>query len=312
MAIGALSIPLIDVLAKLLGPGGAEVGARFGAPLPPLEIGWARFFFQSLIILPMALAIVGMGALRPRHLLLVAARGALIGIATILFFTSIVYLGLAEAIAIFFVEPLILTLLSALVLGEQIGWRRISAVIVGFAGALIVIRPNFLEVGWPAVLPLATAACFATYLILTKILADKEHPLTLHLWAGLTGTALLSVMLVAAAAAGIEAAAPVAPSAIQWAMLAALGLVATLGHFLVVMAFRRAPASQLAPLQYLEIVSAGLLGWIVFGEVMDAASLLGVAIIVASGLFVLRRERVRNIEPAIARPAVVDPGDPKL
>ncbi len=306
MATGALIIPCIDLIAKLLGPGGGALGASMGAPLPPLEIGWARFLFQTLIIAPLALYFVGPKVLRPQNLVLVVTRGALIGLATVFFFTSLIFLGIAEAIAIFFVEPLILTLLSALVLGETIGWRRILAVIVGFGGALLVIRPNFVEVGWPAALPLVTATCFALYLLLTKILSDREHPLTLHLWAGLSGMAVLAALLGAGAALGIESVAPVAPTSAQWAALAALGGVATLGHFLVVMAFRRAPASQLAPLQYLEIVAAGLLGWLVLGEVMDTTSMLGVGVVIASGLFVLKRERQRSITPSIARPPTLD------
>lgn len=310
MAIATLIIPTIDLFAKLLGPGGGAPGATLGAPLPPLEIGWARFLFQTLITAPLALVIVGRGVLWPRHLALVVLRGALIGVATVLFFTSLVFLGIAEAIAVFFVEPLILTVLSALVLGETIGWRRITAVLIGFIGAVLVIRPNFAQVGWPAALPLATAACFAVYLLLTKILSEREHPLTLHLWAGLSGMAVLSALLAAGAAIGWDAVAPRAPTLAQWGVLAALGLVATVGHFLVVMAFRRAPASQLAPLQYLEIVSAGLLGWLVFGEVMDTMSLIGVAIIIGSGLVVIRRERRRAIVPTLARPPTVEPERP--
>lgn len=305
MALGALSIPCIDAIAKLLGPGGGALGAALGAPLPPLEIAFGRFLVQTLLILPLALHAVGLGSLRPRNLGLAIARGAAITLATVLFFTGLVFFDLAEAISVFFVEPLLLTLLSALVLKERIGWRRILASIIGFIGALIVIQPKFLVFGWAALLPLGAAGCFATYLMLTKILADREHSLTLHLWAGISGSVLLGAVLIGASALELESVAPILPTASQIVGLLVLGFVATLGHFIVVMAFRRAPASQLAPLQYLEIVAAGMLGWLVFGEVMNPTAFLGVAIIILSGLFVLRRERIRSIEPSVARPPVL-------
>ena len=296
MITAMLYLPLIDLFAKALGPGGAALAERYdlGPPLPPLEIAWARLVIQAAIVAPLLLALVGWSGLWPKRPGFAAMRGVLIALATALFFTGLQFLKLAECIAIFFVEPLILTVLSALILREPIGWRRILAVLVGLAGALLIVQPRFIEVGWPALLPLGAALCFAFYLLLTKILAATENALTLHLWAGGAGGLLLTLALAVGALLEAPSLAPVAPSANQWLMLLCLGVIATSGHFLVVLAFRRAPASLLAPFQYLEIVSATLLGFFFFAEFPDPISWLGVAIIVGSGVFVAWRERRRE------------------
>lgn len=290
MALAMLFIPGIDAVAKYVG----------GQGVPPLQIAWSRFLFQILFVAPIVLALVGVAGLWPKRMGLVALRGVLMGLATFFFFTALQYMPMADAISIFFVEPLILTILSAVFLGERIGWRRVSAVLIGFAGALLIVRPSFVDVGWPALLPIATAFTFAIYLLLTKRLVD-EHPLTLHLWAGVGGFASLGVLMAAGAAAGAPAFAPIWPSAAQWSLLALLGVIATGGHFLIVLAFRRAPASLLAPLQYLEIVSATLLGFLIFGDFPTALTWLGVALIVGSGLFVIWRGRAAKT--AVDQPA---------
>ena len=297
MIIAMLIIPTLDLLAKLLTTGGGDSGWMIGEPMPALQISWARFAVQAAVVLPIALLALGWRGLLPRSPGLAALRGVLIAGATTFFFASLRFLDMTEAIAIFFVEPLILTVLSAVFLRERIGWRRISAVLVGLCGAMLIIRPNFLEIGWPALLPLGAATCFAFYLLLTKTMTRREHALTLHLWAGLAGAAAATVVLAAGSAAGLTEATPIEPNALQWTLLGALGLVAAGGHFLVVMAFRRAPASLLAPFQYLEVVAATLFGWAAFNEWPDPITWLGVAIIIGSGGFVLWRERIRAQAP---------------
>lgn len=297
LMVGAmLYLPLIDVFAKLLGSGGGEIAARLdlGPPVPALEIAWARLVIQAALVTPILLLVAGRRGLRPNRPALSALRGVLIAMATGLFFTGLQFLSIAECISIFFVEPLFLTVLSSVVLGEPIGWRRVSAVLVGLAGALLIIQPRFVEIGWPALLPLGAALCFAFYLLLTKILAANENALTLHLWAGGAGGLLMTLALIAGAASGQAELTPIWPTERQLYLMLALGLVATSGHFLVVLAFRHAPASLLAPFQYIEIVSATLLGYFVFSEFPGPLSWLGVAIIVGSGVFVIFRERARG------------------
>ncbi|MEM1420369.1 MAG: DMT family transporter [Pseudomonadota bacterium] len=282
MICAMLFIPGIDAIAKLLAD-----------RVPAAQISWSRFFFQTLYIAPIILLTIGPAAMRAKNPPVVILRGVLIAAATLFFFTSLRYLPLAEAIAIFFVEPLLLTVLSAIFLRERIGWRRILAVIVGLGGAQLIIQPSFAEVGWPALLPLGAAATFAVYLLLTKTLAASERPLTLHLWAGIAGTAALGIAMGVGVVTGVESFTPVWPSAGDWLFLALLGAIATAAHFLVVIAFGLAPASLLAPFQYLEIVSATLLGYLIFNDFPGPQTWAGIAIIIGAGGFVLWRERVR-------------------
>ncbi len=280
MATAMLCIPAVDAIAKTL-----------GAHIPPGQVSASRFLFQSLLLLPLVMLADGIPRLPWRQVHLHAARGALIALATAFFFTGLNYLPLADAIAIFFVEPLILTLLSALFLGETIGWRRLTAVAVGFIGALIVIRPGFGWAGWPALMPLLAAGCFAVYLVLTRTMAQTTDAVQMQFWAGVFGCLTMGVVLLLGGMAGITALTAVQPDLLEWGMLFALGLIATMVHMLVVHAFRRAPAGILAPFQYLEIISATILGYLVFDDFPDLITWVGVAIIVGAGSYVFHRER---------------------
>lgn len=278
MAAGVSVIPGIDAIAKHL-----------SSTLVPGQIAGTRFLFQLILLLPIIL-FTGQRLLS-QHLLLNAIRGALIATATLLFFWGLKYLPLADAIAIFFVEPLVLTLISAVFLGEKVGWRRLSAIVVGFIGALLVIRPSFQTIGLPALLPLVAACCFAIYLALTRKVAQAEDVLTMQLWAGIFGGLTLLIALIVGEVATISVIDPTWPSAYEWVMLALLGVIGTVGHLLIVGAFSRASPSILAPFQYLEILGATLLGVLIFGEFPGLMTWLGISIIVASGLYVFHRER---------------------
>ncbi len=286
MLLAMLILPGIDAIAKWL-----------SSSISSGQVAWSRFFFQTLLMLPLFLRTRGpiLTPALPLH----ALRGALIALATLLFFSALKYLPLADAISIFFVEPLILTLLGALFLGESVGWRRLTAVAVGFAGSLVVIRPSFSALGLPALLPLGTALSFAVYLILTRKLAQREHPERMQFYAGVFGGIVMSVALAAGALADISVLSFVWPDRWQWMLLAGLGVIATSGHLLVVHAFRRAPAGLLAPFQYAEIIGATILGLIFFGDFPDATTWVGVAIIVSSGMYVFHREATlaRRLNP---------------
>lgn len=284
MAAGVIVIPGIDAIAKHL-----------SATLMPGQIAASRFLFQLIFLLPIIL--VTGRRLASSHLSLNAVRGALIAAATLFFFWGLKYLPLADAIAIFFVEPLILTLIAAVFLGEQVGWRRLSAIILGFVGALLVIRPSFQAEGLPALLPLAAAGCFAVYLALTRKVAQADDVLTMQLWAGLFGGLTLLIALIIGEIGAVSVLDPTWPSLYEWLMLALLGAIATSGHLLIVGAFRRASPSILAPFQYLEILGATLLGVVIFGEFPEPLTWLGIAIIVASGLYVFHRERRLSQDP---------------
>ena len=275
-----LLAPLQDSFAKLIGDAVA-VG----------QIAATRFVFQAALLLPLALAFGWLHRPALAEAGLHLARGALLLVATAFFFTAIRFMPIADAIAIFFVEPFILTLLGGLLLGEPIGPRRYVACAIGFAGALLIIQPSFEEVGAIALLPLVTALCFAFYMILTRRMATRMHPITLQVYTGTAALVLALPILVLADGSGIGPLDPSWPTGLDIWFLVGLGVIATLSHVCISFALSLAPASLLAPLQYLEIVAATALGYWIFSDLPNALSFTGIALIVASGLYVFFRER---------------------
>ena len=285
MITGVLIIPGIDAIAKWLS---ADISAG--------QITWARFVFQSFFLLPFALLFtshwrrisIGWNAL----------RGFLLALTTMVFVFAIKFLPIADAIAIFFVEPLILIFLSAIFLKESIGWRRIVAVIIGLLGALIVIRPSFATVGWVALLPLVAALSFSFYLLITRYVAQGEEPISMQFFAGVLGAIVMSIALAIGEWGDWEVLRVSWPGAIEWGLLVALGMIGTVGHLLIVYAFQRAPATVLAPFQYLEIIGATVLGFFIFGDFPDGLTWFGIGIIIGAGVYVFRREPIRHLIPA--------------
>lgn len=249
---------------------------------PPLQI----LFLRNVIALPFAIAITvrmsGVSALRSSrpapHLL----RGFLWVVATIMFFTSFAHLDLAEATALIFVAPLFITAISALFLKEQVGWRRWLAVIAGFVGVLVVIRPGSAAFQLVSLLPVATAFIYALLMLGARLVDPDESAWTMLLY--MTGaSALLSAFVV-----------PFVWTPVQvedlW-FFAAIALFGTAGMALMTQAFRVAPAVIVAPFDYTGMIWATALGWLFWNEIPDSAAFLGAAIIIASGIFILWRER---------------------
>ena len=281
MVIAVLILPAIDAIAKLL-----------SATVPAGQVAWARFIFQVAIMAPFVAA--GYRKAPVTNLGIQALRGILIATTTVFIFAAVKLMPIADAIAIFFVEPLIVTLLSAVFLGERIGWRRILAAIVGFAGAMIVVRPSYDLFGLTAVLPLGAALCFAIYIVLTRRLAQIQDPVVMQFNSGLSGLVFMSAALLIGHALEIPVFTPVWPTPWEWSLLAASGVIATAGHFMITLAIRHVEAGVLAPFQYLEIVGATGYGLWLFGDFPDSVTWTGIAIIVGSGLYIFHRERVRG------------------
>jgi len=284
MAGGVMLLPVMDAIAKYLAT--AE-------SMAPGQVSFYRFFFQFLATLPPLIVSGGLAAFRAKRLWLNLLRGTLLAMASLFFFTAVKYMPLADAVAIFFVEPFILTALSALVLGERVGWRRWTAIAVGFLGAVLVINPSFDRFGLVALLPLVTATLFSFYMLMNRALGRIDSPLVMQYVAGFGGSVFLALtLLLGGTVGGVGDLDPSLPhSAVAWTLVLVLGGLAAYGHLLVVKAFQHAPASLLAPFQYLEIVSAVLLGYVIFSDFPDASKFLGIAIIVGSGLFIVWRER---------------------
>ncbi len=277
MICAMLVLPGIDAIAKWL-----------SASVSSGQVTWSRFFFQIFLMSPLLLR--SRGPWFTPTLWLHAARGAMIAFATLLFFSGLAYLPLADAISIFFIEPLLVTLLSALFFGEVIHWRRISAICLGFIGAIIIIRPTFAETGVAALYPVGAACCFSTYILLTRKLVRHEDPIRLQFFAGIFGCLVMSLALGYGTAQDIKILSVVWPTLDQWLLLGLLGVIATSCHLLVTYAYRLASIGILAPFQYIEIIGASILGLLIFGEFPDAITWLGIAIIVGSGLYVFHRE----------------------
>ncbi|MEQ8898458.1 MAG: DMT family transporter [Roseovarius sp.] len=282
----AVIAPAMDTCAKLIGDAVA-VG----------QVAATRFVAQSVLLFPLALIFGWLHRPKRGEVALHLVRAALLLVATAFFFTALRFMPIADAISIFFVEPFILTLLGGLLLGEPIGPRRYIACAIGFAGALLIIQPSFEVVGFVALLPLVTALCFAFYMILTRRMATRMHPITLQVYTGFAALALAVPLLWAFDGSGVAALDPVWPEMREVWLLLALGVFATLAHVCISFALSFAPASLLAPVQYLEIVSATILGFYVFGDLPDALAFAGIALIVASGLFVFFRERKLERRP---------------
>ena len=251
-------------------------------PVP--AIVWARFAANLAILLAFLAARGELRRLRTARPGIQLARGLLLAGATLLYFTSLSVLPLAEAAAIAFVMPLFVAALAVPLLGERLDGARLAAILVGLLGALLIVRPGSGVFTLYALLPMAMASCNALYQILTRKVAGLEHPLTSLAWGAIVGAVLMSVV------APFVWQAPQQPS--HWALFGIIGLLASVGHYLLIRAFDYASATLLAPFSYSGLIWAMLLGLAVFGDFPDAWSLGGMAVIVASGLFLAGRHRL--------------------
>lgn len=288
MAGCMLVLPFMDAIAKYM----ANVEG-----MSPGQVNFYRFFFQVVCIVPFLIAVSGWGALSAKRPGLNLLRGVLHGAASLMFFTAVKYMPLADVFAIYFVEPFILTALSAIFLGEKVGWRRWLAIVVGFGGAMIVIQPSYAVFGLTSLLPVACAFLYALYMFLNRAVGEADSPVTMQTMAGLGGTLFMGVVLLAGNAADqADFALSLPSSCLALALLVILGTISGYAHLIVVRAFRMAPLSVLAPFQYFEIIAATILGYALFGDFPTVSKWVGIVIIVGSGLFILWREQRRAAE----------------
>lgn len=274
MCAGVALFPLMNAEVKLL-------AARY----PVIEITWARFAGHLVVMLIVFLPQYGRQLFATRRPLVQLARSALMLISNGVFVAAIGKVPLATASAIGFTSPLIVTALSVPLLGEQVGWRRWSAVCVGFGGALLIIRPGASLHDSAVLLLLASSAAYALYQIATRFVMAHDSPATGIIFAALLGSLGTSLLL------------PflfVMPrSWFDLAMFLSLGCLGGLGHFLVIKAFQAAPASVIAPLGYVELIGTALLGYLIFANFPDTLTWVGALVIIASGLYIAMRERRR-------------------
>lgn len=277
-----LLAPLLDVAAKLAAEGGIPVG----------QVTTARFVVQTAIMLPVVLLMGHSLRIGGRAAFWVTLRAVFLILSTFSFVSGIRVMPLADALAIVFVEPFILLILGWWIFGDHIGPRRIAASAVGFLGVLLVIQPSFAVFGPVALWPLGTAVFFSFYMLVTRAISAYMHPVPMQLHTSWTGLVLCLPPSLIFAGGAVPELESVWPVGWQWLWLFGVGLWAAVSHMCMTYALRYAPASTLAPLHYLEIVVAVTLGYLIFGDLPNRMTMMGIVIIVASGLYVIHRERI--------------------
>jgi drug/metabolite transporter (DMT)-like permease len=276
MSGALLSFACLDATAKWL-----------NQSLDPILTVWVRYvgsvMFVALFVNPWTTP----GVTRTVRPWLQAGRSVLLLGSTALNFFALKYLQLTETVSIMFSTPFLVALLAGPLLGERVGPRRLAAIAVGFVGILIITRPGLGGMHPAAFLSLAGAACYALYSIATRILAAYDSSATTMFYSGIAGLVLVT---------------PLVPwvwsapgSGLVWIMMAVVGALGALGHWLLILAHARAPAPVLSPFIYTQIIWMIALGYLVFGDLPDRLTLVGAAIVIASGLYLLYRERVRGV-----------------
>ena len=265
-----MMLPIMDGFAKYL-----------SSSLPVLQITWSRYFFTVVIVLPIMLIFFRKNLKWTEQPKLQLIRGLLLFCANILFFYSISIISLAKALTLAFIAPLIVTALSPVLLGEKVGFRRWAAVITGFIGSLIVIRPGFVEINLASIAALGTGVLYGFYLIVTRKLHNSDSPLLTLLLTGVVGLIIGSMIMPTVW---------VQPTITEWYMMFAIGFFASIGHLFLILSLKYADASKLAPFGYFEIVTNIIIGYFFFNHFPDYWHFLGLLIIISSGIYIFKRE----------------------
>ena len=263
-------LPFMDTIAKYL-----------SAELSFFQITWARYFFTVVWTLPFIFFFFRKNLTWSQNPKLQILRGLTLFSANICFFYSISIISMAKALTLAFVAPLVTTALSPIFLEERVGVKRWIAVVIGFIGSLVVIRPGIIEFNLATVAALGTGCFYGVYLIITRKLHSTDNPLLTLLITGIVGVTVSTFFV------------PIVwvnPTNIQWLWLSIMGIFACLGHILLIYSLKYADASKLAPFGYFEIITNIILGYFFFKDFPDIWTFLGLAIIISSGYYIFRNE----------------------
>jgi drug/metabolite transporter (DMT)-like permease len=274
------------ILASTVFLGLSDVTAKYlSSSLPSIEIAWIRFLVFALIMTPAMIPGSPLYALKTQRRGLHFMRGATLLGSSLFFISGLKFLPIAEASATGFVAPIFVTALSIIFLNEVVGVRRWIATGVGLLGVIIILRPGTSAFHPAAFFPLVSALAWACTLIMTRMMSGTERAITVMTYSSIAGVCILSLLV------------PFVWVTPTWQAVAFgvfIGVASTAGQWIVVLAFRYADASVLAPFSYTQLLWVSILGFLVFGEVPDIWTITGAAFIVASGLYTAHRERVRR------------------
>lgn len=274
MLLAVTCFGCLDTISKLL-------VAHYPAP----SIVWVRSVLQTAVMIALFAPRMGWSLVHSSSPGLQLVRGIVLNASAVMFVASLAYMPIAEVASIMFLAPVIVALAAGPLLGERLHPRTWLALAGGFSGVLLIIKPGSAVFAWVAMLPLACAFSVAAYQILTRRLAGHDDPITTLFYPGLVAVAVLPLVLPSSLTL------PAQP--VHAALIVLLGVLGGIGHFLLIKAHALAPASLLAPFSYMQLVTVLLLGWLVFSELPDGIALLGMLLVVASGLFVILANRTR-------------------
>ena len=267
-------VPVMDAFAKHL-----------SISMDVFQITWARYFFTVVFTLSLMIFFYRETLVWSKRPKLQLIRGFILAFSPLCFFYSISVISLPKALTLAFVAPITCTALSPIFLNEKVGIRRWSAVLVGFLGTLIVIRPGFIDVNLATLAALACGICYGFYLVITRKLSTSDNSLLTLLFTGVVGLAIISLFVPSVW---------VNPTLNQWIMMAIIGLIASVAHLFIILSLKYADASKLAPLGYTEIITNIIISYYIFNELPNNWTYLGLFIIVLSGLYISRREYILN------------------
>jgi len=281
LLIAAVSLfSCLDTVAKLLVTRHA---------IPVAEVVWLRFAGQTLYMIALYRALSLPSLLATSKLKLQLVRSLLMATTTAGNFIALQTLRLDQTVTITFLAPLVVAALAGPLLGEWVGWRRAVAIAAGFGGVLVALHPGSAPLSMAVAASLTAMLAYALFMLLTRYLAAFDPPLVTLFYSMLTGTILGAPF---ALHGWVQP-----PDVAAWAMLAALGALGGTGHWLFILAYRAAPASRISPFLYVQLLTMTLAGYLVFGDTPDANTLTGAAIIIASGVYLVHRERVTSRQP---------------
>ncbi|MAU97866.1 MAG: EamA family transporter [Fulvimarina sp.] len=258
-----------------------SIGKYLTSLVPLIQVLWGRYVFQTLIMGTVLSATRGTAFLKTTHPVLQILRGLCLLAATSLMYAALTHVPLADATAVIFFAPILVTVLSVVFLKETIGIHRIGAIVAGFVGMLVILRPGLASIE-PALFLVVIAAGFnACYFLLTRRLSGREDSASTMFNTSAPGAILLTLFVI-----------PLwqTPSTEALVLMIAIGCTGSLAHFFLVRGFSHAPASLLSPFLYIQVLAASVLTVVVFGDPLRATTAIGAAILVASGLYIWWRE----------------------